>query len=81
VHIRSSAVNILAKIGPSSIPAIIPLLRNDDAYTQSSAVDTIGNMGESAKSAIPALIPLLKSRHSYVRSRASYALKRLGYKP
>jgi HEAT repeat protein len=63
------------------INQLIQQLDSGNSKTRANAVESLGQMGESAKSAIPALIPLLKDQDAQVRSAAAAALKKLGYKP
>jgi HEAT repeat protein len=65
----------------SSIPSLVPLLKDLNSEVRLNAAFTLGEMEESAKFTIPQIIPLLKDSNPDVRSIAAEALKTLGYQP
>jgi HEAT repeat protein len=65
----------------TSIPSLIPLLKDLNSEVRRNAAFALGEMGESAKSTIPQLTPLLKDSNPEVRAVSAEALKRLGYPP
>jgi HEAT repeat protein len=67
------------KAARSTIPNLIPLLKDPDPRIRYIAADALGEIGDAAKSAIPQLIPLLKDPNKTVVNRTRSALKKLGY--
>ena len=65
----------------SSIPSLIPLLKDLNSEVRLNAAFALGEMEESAKLTIPQIILLLKDSNPDVRSIAAEALKKLGYQP
>lgn len=64
----------------STVPNLIPLLKDPDSRIRYIAADALGEIGDAAKSTIPQLIPLLKDPDRTVVNRTRSALKKLGYK-
>jgi HEAT repeat protein len=74
---RCSVPNKLAHIGPSVVPHLIPLLKDQDARIRSDVATALGLLGKSAQLAIPPLIALFKEEHSLPEPRVKTRAQRL----
>ncbi len=78
---RASATEaeILSSIGPSAIPALLPLLNDHRPQVRLAAADALGGMGARAAVTVPALAEALFDRDDWsVRRSAAFALARIG---
>jgi HEAT repeat protein len=71
----------MGKSAKSAIPALIPLLKDEDSEVRAKVTEVFSEIGEPEKSVISLLIPLLQDPDKVVRSSAAEALNKLGYKP
>jgi HEAT repeat protein len=71
-----SVPNKLVSIGPSVVPHLIPLLKDQDARVRLDVVTALGSLGKSAQSAIPALIALFKEENSLPEPRVKTRAQR-----
>jgi HEAT repeat protein len=72
-----SVPNKLAHIGPSVVPHLIPLLKDQDARVRRDVATALGLLGKSAQPAIPALIVLFKEENSLPEPRVKTRAQRL----
>jgi HEAT repeat protein len=76
---RSKVMSALVSIGPTTVPRIIPLLRDDSTALRVCAADALADLGR--QQAIPALLIALAEGELSARRAAFAALDRLGWKP
>jgi HEAT repeat protein len=80
---RSDAAADLLLGGPSAVPVLTELLRNDNAQVRAAAAWGLGCAGDRATEAVPALTNLLNDNHpadpafGTVSEAAARALKRI----
>ncbi len=67
----------LSSIGKPAVPALIALLKEDDAEARRIAIDTLARMGGQASDALPALRKCLKDSDEAVRGRAKAAISQI----
>ena len=73
------AARTLGRIGPEAIPALIPILKEEENYeVRSAAAYALGEMGAAAVPAVPALIEALEDEESLVRTVTAEALGKIG---
>ncbi|MEW6542200.1 MAG: HEAT repeat domain-containing protein [Nitrospirota bacterium] len=75
---RPYVLHQLAKLGPEaaeSVPALIPILKDEVALHRYLAAEALGAIGPSAKDSMPALNELLEDDDPVVRDSAAEALK------
>jgi hypothetical protein len=60
----------LAAIGSAAVPALIPLLQADSRKVRETAMETLGDIGTSAREALPALQELLHDSDKRTREAA-----------
>ncbi len=88
-NVRCCSAMTLGYVGAgavSSVPALIPLLKDPQAptkagvvaFVRSAAARTLGKIGPGAQAALPALKPLLNNSDPYERSVAAIAVWRIG---
>jgi hypothetical protein len=75
------ACMLLAKIGPSCIPDVRPLLSSTNELTRALGAATFGAMGPEAKTVAPILEPMLKEKSNVVRLAVASALVKIGTEP
>ncbi len=75
---RQHFASVLVKIGPTSIPAFMELLNDQDEQMRSLAIWGLGEIGPEANTAVPALTALLKEKNESVRQAAARALGEIG---
>src|SRR5262245_8314842 len=68
----------LIRIGEPAVPAVVELLRHDDARIRARAATTLWGMGSKAKAAVPALASTLADEHMEVRVASAMALENIG---
>jgi HEAT repeat protein len=76
-NLPSSAL-ALGKIGPKTLPHLLPLLRSPDPAVQVAAILAAGMMGPSGRAAEPDLMGLLDSPNTVARHAAALALADIG---
>ena len=59
------------------VPALIPALKDQDAFVRRDAATALGRLGRAATDAVPALLPLLRDHHASVRKAAASAIKKI----
>ncbi len=64
----------LGHIGPAAVPALIELLRGENASAQSTAARVIDRIGPAARDALPDLLEALSSEHTWLKQHAARAL-------
>nr|MBI3611601.1 HEAT repeat domain-containing protein [Nitrospirota bacterium] len=75
------ALQQLAMLGPGAaeaLPAIMPVLQDEQALHRYLAVEVLGAIGPQATSAVPALTRLLTDEDAVVRESAAEALATIG---
>ncbi|MEP7294158.1 MAG: HEAT repeat domain-containing protein [Chloroflexota bacterium] len=76
-HEHETAVNGIVSIGSVSIPALIPLLRDDDDMMRRFAIECLGKIGDPI--AVINLIDALKHEpEDYIREEIGWALTGMG---
>src|SRR4051794_23788934 len=63
---------------PSTIHALVEVLRGGDRLSQFRAMMSLELIGPLAKEAVPTLMGILTREHGYVRTRAAEVLGRIG---
>jgi HEAT repeat protein len=76
--LRAAAISGLAQIGPASVPALRPLLRDRRAHVRQAAADTLAELGAPAAPAIPDLIVMVGDANASVALAAANALVAIG---
>jgi hypothetical protein len=71
-----SELGRLGRKNPEIVSELFPLLKSDQPYIRSSAIEVLGSIG--SKSAILQLVPLLKDPAPFVRIHAAEVLGRMG---
>ena len=72
--IRRYAFCALSAIGKPAVSSLITAIQHSDWWVRASAVETLGNIGNSAQAAIPSLIQALQDESEQVRQLAAEAL-------
>ena len=78
--VRANAAMALALFYPpnaaeGAVPALIPLLQDEDANVRADAIYALGSIGESTKNARPVIVPaLIQALHQDARVRANVAM-------
>ena len=75
---RLFAIKTLQKIGPAAVPALVAVLKDDDAKVRRRATYALGRIGPAADAAIPDLVAAIKDATVEVRRVAVSALGRIG---
>jgi HEAT repeat protein len=75
--VRSSAIEAVAKLGASTIPTLIEVLKWKDKTAKISACETLTRFGNPAKAALPALNELTKDPDDDVRKAALEAIEKI----
>ncbi len=77
MHVRATAVKILARVGGSQVSQdIVPFLKDEDHRVRANAVEAIEITGDTG--VIEDLIPLLKDQDNRVRANTAKALHSFG---
>ena len=72
--IRRYAFCALSAIGQPAVSSLITAVQHSDWWVRASAVETLGNIGNSAQAAIPSLKQALQDESEQVRQLAAEAL-------
>lgn len=75
--LRVHACDALVKIGPTSVPALIDLLANDNPHVRLRAIDALGRIGPEADSAVPQLEARLEEEDEELRGAIRKAIDRI----
>jgi hypothetical protein len=76
--LSETAADALARIGPASVPQVIPLLFHSDPAQRRQAAGILAQMGSAAEQAVPSLTALLNDPDPAVRKAAAHALGQIG---
>ena len=71
---RRYAFCALSAIGQPAVSSLITAVQHSDWWVRASAVETLGNIGNSAQAAIPSLKKALQDESEQVRQLAAEAL-------
>ena len=77
--LRTKAVEALGKIGAKALPAILPLLKSEQATARREAAAFVEKFAAEAKCAVPQLVAALEDSDAYVRKSAATALVAAGH--
>ncbi len=72
---RNSAIEALAILGAASVPALLPLLKNNDPDVRKFAIDVLGDIQD--RRAVPDLIDAVRDGDENVRVAAAEALGKI----
>lgn len=72
------AIEILARVGPGGVPALIESLKDTRLDCRLAAINGLRYQGPAAKDAVPLLLPLLKDPNAKVQNAAVGALGAIG---
>ena len=75
---RRRALSKLEDLGPFSVPAMIDLLKDDDADVRGAVIRILGRMGRAAKEAAPAIAEILHDKDWHFRASAAVVLGQIG---
>jgi len=76
--VKETAVDALARIGASSVPALIDALKDPSPEVRVQAARSLARMGDSGKAAVPVLIERLHDPNEEVRQASARALGQMG---
>jgi hypothetical protein len=76
--LSETAADALARIGPASVPQVIPLLFHSNPAHRRQAAGIFAQMGPAAEQAVPNLTALLNDPDPAVRKAAAHALGQIG---
>ena len=76
--LRTIATGAFGRLGPSVVPALLPLLADEDPEVRAHAVIAVGSVGREAGTAVPMLIAALADELPTVRQAAATSLGRIG---
>ena len=76
--VKETAVDALARIGASSVPALIDALKDPNPDVRVQAARSLARMGDSGKAAVPILIERLHDPNEEVRQASARALGQMG---
>lgn len=76
--VKETAVDALARIGASSVPALMDALKDPNPDVRVQAARSLARMGDSGKAAVPLLIERLHDPNEDVRQASARALGQMG---
>lgn len=76
--VKETAVDALARIGASSVPALIDALSDPSPEVRVEAARSLARMGDTGKAAVPVLIERLRDPDENVRQASARALGQMG---
>lgn len=71
----------LGPVGRDAVPALIDLVKDEDADVRITATDCLGNIGPDAKAAVPFLLPYLNSTNRMIAWDATVNMGRIHMEP
>jgi HEAT repeat protein len=75
---EQATIDALARIGASSVPALVDVLHDPDPELRRDAARALARIGSDAREAVPELIAALDDKDAGVRSFATRALGEIG---